>query len=345
MCVYVSQVEQVAIDSPATGTYTVSVTAKVLTESSSQAVSLVITSGGSVGSKTTSTVSSSFPSNELGCSSGQQMVTINLMDRGGDGWDSGNKYEIREGSSTGTLVQSGTMDGTVGADSYLSEVVCLNEGLIYDVRLIRDGSQSKDMTMDIPQCNVHLSRLSDWATLDLSVAGTCNPCTTDFSLGILLIGPQDPIPYGWKDPSSYILENNMNETVGVGTLATGVMSRHSYCLAAGTYYLEFDDVPSSDDFYDVPGSSQGVDQYRIALANCGGNSKNNDDTIDDKLFPVPRIRPGEAFTITIQGSSSCSYDISSDRNSDDDDGAGFTSQPVTSFILLMGLIIAGFLIL
>ncbi|CAE7600443.1 unnamed protein product, partial [Symbiodinium microadriaticum] len=329
----VNNVEQVSVISPVVGTYTVTVTAKVLSESATQAVSLVITSGGGVTGKATSVVLSSFTSNELNCPSGEQMLTIHLMDRGGNGWGSDNSYVISVASS-GSTVRSGTMDGSVGKDSYLTESFCLSEGIKYKVKLDRSGSNSKDMTLDIPACSIHLSRYMDEAILDLTSSGKCNECPY-FALDIMLLGPRVPIPYGWKDDSVYVLQNSSNATVAEGTLATGVMSRHTICLKTDEYHLEFNNVPSTDDYYSG-GSSEGIDQYRIALVNCGVASKNDDD-LYDVLFPEPMIRPGYAFTVTINGAL-CSYEYTLDKNGDEN--AAFTVQTSSAVVVLMGIVVS-----
>lgn len=323
-----------AIETPDVGTYTVEITAKVLTESVNQAVSVVITSGGSVTSSALSSVDTSFVTNELSCGSGFQMVTVNLMDRGGDGWGNNNDYEIRD-MEDNSLVESGDLNGDVGEDSYLTHSICLEEGKSYDISLIRDGSSSKDMTLDIPQCSVHLSKYTESAVLDLTTAGSCNRCDA-FLLEIVLIGPSEPIPYGWKDDSVYLLQNSSNFTVGEGTLATGVLSKHKFCLQNDVYRLEFNSVPNNDDFLQGQDMSEGIDQYRIALSNCG-EGRNNDDQFDDKLFPLPLIRDGDAFLININGNV-CSFDLTSDLSEDDD--AGYSRSDVTLLAMLLGLAVS-----
>ena len=262
------------------------------------------------------------------------MITVTLMDRSGNGWGSGNSYEIRVRSS-GAVVKTGTMNGAVGQDAYLTESFCLDKGVVYQAKLIREGSNSKDMSLDISQCAVHLSRYMDEAVVNLSDSGECNTCS-GYSLDVMLLGPRVPIPYGWKDSTVYLLQNSTNHTVAEGTLVMGVMSRHTLCLQGDEYHLEFNNVPNHDDYYGVD-ASEGIDQYRIALLNCGVPLKNDDD-LAQKIFPEPMIRPGIAFSITITSKTVCSYEYTSDKL--DDDNEAFASQRLSLVAMLFAVVLA-----
>jgi len=334
----VNNVEQVSVSSPVSGTYTVSITCKVLSQSISQSVSVVITSAGSVTGQTTSVVSSSFVSNELGCSSNEKMVTVYLMDNGGDGWGNGNSFEIVD--STGTTIETASMTGSTNDDSFSVHNFCLDDDETYTARLLTSGSKSKEMGVDIPQCSIYLSRWQSEDTLTLN-SGTCNQCTS-YNLGVTLVGPTSGVPYGWKDTSKYIVVDGATgngTTIMEGTLVTGILSTRDFCLPNGQYVVEFNDVPESDDF---EGGSDGVDSYRIALTNCNSAVRDNDELFDDDVYPVPMIPPGGSFTITLS-SSECTYEITGD-NVADSSGSARVLPSMQVILLISGLLTTALLL-
>jgi hypothetical protein len=250
----VNNVEQVLIPSPVTGSYSVILRSKVFTEIVNQPVSLIITSGGgTVTNKVITTTSSSYSNNEISCTSNQQMITLELLDHGGNGWGSGNSFVIQDFATESITYHTFTMNGDVGKDSYQEVSVCLTEGMKYVAKFIQNGSNKKEMSVTIPQCSVYLfgSDGDDVTSqiLDLTTSSVCNPCpsTTKYLLHTALYGPTEGIPYGWKSDSRYSLlqkiDANTSVVVTAGTLATGVKSSRDFCLASGVYYLEFDGVP------------------------------------------------------------------------------------------------------
>jgi hypothetical protein len=339
----VNNVEQVMISTPSTGTYSVVLRSKVFTEVVNQPVSLIITSGGTVSNKVISTTSSSYPKNEISCSSGQQMITLDLLDRGGNGWGSGNSFVIQDASES-TTYHTFTMNGDVGKDSSQEQSVCLTEGVKYVAKFIQNGSNKKEMGVTIPQCSVYLSSDVTSQLLDLTTSSLCNPCpSSKFLLNTALYGPAEGIPYGWKDDSRYTLLQSLdvNTTVVIttGTLTTGVKSSRNYCLGSGVYYLEFDGVPDNDDIY-VAGSV-GVSSYRIEVSNCGAypGTIATDDMFDDDLFPFPRVQPGHGFKITIHTGLTCSLQYVDDSREPvftDDDNAAVSFLHLTRGEMMIG---------
>lgn len=339
-----NNVEQVLISTPTTGNYLVVLKSKLFTEVVSQPVSLIITSGGYVQSKVTSVTSSSYSSNEIVCSSGQQMVTINLFDHGGNGWGSGNSFVIQNEDQTTTYLTF-TMNGDVGQDSYKETSFCLNEGVKYVAKFIQNGSNKKDMGVTIPQCAVYLSSYHTQDIIDMTTSAKCNSCPSNkFLLKAVLYGPTGGIPYGWKDDSKYSLFQQIDENTTLvtssGTLPTGIMSSRAFCLATGIYYLEFDNVPTNDDITD--GGSVGVSSYRIEITNCGTNVGSGDDMFDDDLYPYPRIAPGKGFMITVSSSLQCSLQFVDDSREpiggNDDDSGSVSVTKLTHQQLFIGMI-------
>lgn len=80
------------------------------------------------------------------------------------------------------------------------------------------------------------------------------------------------VPYGWKNPSHYEIEQidgpDSTKYIDIeGTLIASPYLSHLICLSNGTYIVTLDDVPESDDFIkdDEYGykSQVGVEEYRI----------------------------------------------------------------------------------
>lgn len=323
----INNVEQIKISTPSIGQYQVILSSKVFTATTSQAISLIITSPGYVSDKVISTISSSYPDNELSCGSGDQMISIELFDHGGNGWGSGNSFVIQDSSQTTTYFTF-TMNGEVGRDFFTEKKICLTEGMKYIAKFIQNGSNKKEMGVNIQQCQIYLSSQVTSQVIDLTTTSKCNICS-DFTLETILYGPPAGITYGWKDDSKYTLSRsiNVNETelVYVGTLTTGVMSYREFCLTSGSYYLEFDNVPTNDDYY--VGNNVGVSSYRISITTCGtgGDSKDN---FDDNFYPYPLVKPGLSFEITIDDNLDCSYKYVDDTHNpiyNDDDRNSATS--------------------
>merc|ERR1719498_1582600 len=102
----VNNVEQVTINTPVAGVYTVHVTGKLIVENPTQDVSVIITSGGSV--TDTTNVASVSDDDLNACAAGEILVSFTMLDNNGDGWGSGNTYEIRLASDN-SLVHSNSL--------------------------------------------------------------------------------------------------------------------------------------------------------------------------------------------------------------------------------------------
>lgn len=239
----VNNVEQAMIETPQVGTYVATITSKTFSENSgSQKVSVVITSGGSVTSRTIQSVTAASTAY---CSTGEQLITMNLLDRGADGWPSGTTYEIKD--SSGSVVKTGSLGSNPSQDFNFPVTFCLAASDVYSVGLLLpDGNdEAMDVGLEIPQCKVYLSYYQQNATLDLSTDTTqCNPCGTDealvsffFNDGFLLNH------YGWNRGSTYSLSHiyegdfeTGNETMQLkGTLLYGYVGWVDQCLSVGSY--------------------------------------------------------------------------------------------------------------
>jgi hypothetical protein len=241
----VNNVEQVSIPAPVTGEYTIVVTSHTFTESDTQAVSVVITSAGMVLTRTQG--STLTPGNQIGCSVGYSMVTLTLMDRGGNGWGTGNSYGIFD--SVGLIIRNGTMTSAIPGDIIAYESFCLLNAL-YSVRLFQDGDNLNEMGLEVDSCGVYLSEFSTTGSFNIDLTGRCNACN-GYELDVILIGSLYAVPYGWAQGSKYSVTGS-SVIYGVGTLVTGVSNTHKICVVSGilspaTYTLQLSGVPSTDD--------------------------------------------------------------------------------------------------
>jgi hypothetical protein len=240
----INNVEQAMVATPVVGTYLATITTKTFTENlGSQKASIVITSGGSVTSRDLTSSSSASTSS---CSAGEQLITMNLLDRGADGWPSGASYNIRD--SFNTLVKSGELGSDASQDFNVPVNFCLPSSDVYSVSLhLPEGNDdAMDVGLEIPQCKVYLSYYQINATLDLSTdVSQCNPCGAEempvslyFTDGVYLNH------YGWNRGSTYVLSkvpngnysNVDNDEVQLeGSLLYGYVGWIEQCLSAGSY--------------------------------------------------------------------------------------------------------------
>ena len=293
----VNNVEQVSISNPALGAYTVEVIGKTFWESSTQAVSLVVTSGGSVSAPTSASVDDNEAYFQMTCGSNEIMLSVRKLDSEGDGWNGGS-YSIVNG--TGAIVHTSTMGTAIPSDILEMDYLCVNKEETYTVEY---SGGSGGWGVEIDECMIYMSDSSTASqTLYFDSQSSCNTCT-DYSLHLLLVGSFYGIPYGWKDSSMYNLVNVLNESsVQAGTLATGMTSEHIYCLAEGTYKLDFKSIPSSDDALDDDYLANyfGVEEYQIQVDN------------------QEVINPSKYALITISGSTA-SVSVFADTEDDDHD--------------------------
>lgn len=308
----VNNVEQVAIDNPVVGTYTVEILGKTFWESPSQAVSVVITSGGSVGSPTTSVVSENEAYYQMTCNSNEVMLSLRKMDSEGDGWGS-LTYTVFDNSGGGTVL-SGTMSSAIPNDILSMDHVCVTKEVKYTVEM--SNLNAGGWGLEIDQCGVYMSDSSSGnQEFTFNSVGECNVCS-DYSLSLLLVGSLYGIPYGWKDHSMYSLESDSDDvTLSVaGTLATGMTDEHNYCVPEGFYKLRFNSIPESDDALDDDYLANyfGVEEYGIVVDNA------------------VMVKPTQYALITV-GASGIFVELFDDSSTDDgtgpnDDDTGFADD-------------------
>jgi hypothetical protein len=257
------------------GQYEIVVTSAYLV-SSTQSFSVIVT-GGILNfvSHTTSAVGTvSVDPND--CSESQRKVMLTALDHGGDGWGAGNSVQIT--NSANVVVFSATLTGGAGDDFQKEFAVCLAVGDDYTVTLLMTGSKSDEMGVEISPCHIYLSRYLTSSTFSITAtAGTfCGDCSGKYLLNLLLSGSLVGVPYGWNGNTHYALQKTPdNSVVYEGTLVTGILRRHLYCLSSGTWRLEFREVPLTDDFFDDDQMAGyfGVEEYEMILSNGGGGGR------------------------------------------------------------------------
>lgn len=283
------------IMTPSAGDYKVSLVSKVFTESDNQKVSLIITAGELVGTGPTTAVAidDDFVDNELSCAAGEAMLTVNLLDNFGDGWQEGCSIDIRR-ESDDVVVWSSTMEASVPRDAYVREVVCIPDGE-YSAVMVQTGDDSYEMGVEIDNCFVHLSATVLSAHISI-VNGTCNACS-DTVVTLHLTGSPYSIPYGWKGDTQYLLTSYEGRTEQ-GRLVMGINMDQRVCLANGEYHLVFDGVADEDDWIDDSSylapytDSIGIGEYRILVQEVNTGSPHS-----------VEISTTEALTIRVHNSA------------------------------------------
>jgi hypothetical protein len=301
----INNVEQVSLLSPGTGSgiWKIRVISDVLPESgdpsvtsySSQPFSLIISAGDLTVVTEGSYSNSSTSYNPHSCSDTQQLISMTLYDNGGDGWGSGNSYLITN-TTTGAVIQTGTMGSAIPSDLMVRSSFCLEFGS-YSVALLQTGAKTNEMSLEINQCHLYLSEYQPTGTISITSATDCNVCS-NYLLTMTLRGslygsmpPSPPpppllltpllsslsVPYGWKNSSHYTVTQTKGSPDAdpnsylllEGTLIASPFRDHSICLSDGTYVITMDDIPKSDDFltdddyYAYLQSEVGVEEYRI----------------------------------------------------------------------------------
>lgn len=265
-----NNVEQVSINSKGEGLYKVMVVSKMFTESDSQKVSLIVTAPTLEYTEPFSSraISYDYLSNEMNCSAGETMITVRLLDNGGDGWDAGDRFDIIR-TSDDFVMWSRTLDGNVTRDSNTREALCLPNG-DYSAVMIQSGDDSDEMGVEIDDCFIHLSDSSASASLVVE-NGECNTCA-GMVVTLSLTGSPFSIPYGWKDNTRYMLTNS-DDVNTYGSLVMGIEMDHRLCLPNGEYHLRFDSVADSDDWIDDESyyysmkDDLGIGEYLITVSN------------------------------------------------------------------------------
>lgn len=178
----INNVEQVHLANPTAGTgvWSVRVESDILPESgdpalpssSTQLFTLIISAGD------LSVIESNYLNmtsyNPHSCTDTQQLVSMTLFDNGGDGWGTGNSYQIID-TSDGSIIQSGTMSPSIPTDLMSRSSFCLDFG-VYNVSLIQSGPKSNEMSLEINQCHLYLSEYQPSGSISISSKTDCNPC-------------------------------------------------------------------------------------------------------------------------------------------------------------------------
>ena len=329
----VNTVEQVLIESPSvTSDYYIYVTSKVITENIFQKVSLVITGAGLTQvSRVVNVAPSRYPRNELQCADDEMMITARLMDRGGDGWESGDFLMIT--NHLAEVVSTTTMTSTVPYDLIKVESFCLPVGR-YELTLLTLGDDFEEMSVSVDECATYLAGsipAHHSAAVDVASDGngefTCNLCS-GATVPLLLVGSLYGFSYGWVDGVTYRVIDSRSSIVIEGTLATGIFEERQLCLADGEYTLSFY-VPADaeDDYFDddASGNVYGMEEYRIML--------NNNDIIN--------VDAGISFSVVngAMSNQTSVYEVNHAAGDDDDAVAELVIIIVVSIIVVIILIL------
>lgn len=183
----INNVEQVTIPNPSLGVWTVRIESDVLPESGdpddgtattspSQRFSTVISAAQLIVTESGRYVNMASYNPHSCPADTQQLVSMTLYDNGGDGWGVGNSYLITKLSDPSIVIQSGTMDSSIPNDLMLRSSFCLDFG-DYNISLIRGGSGTSEMSLEINQCHLYLSEYRPSGTISISAQNQCNLCS------------------------------------------------------------------------------------------------------------------------------------------------------------------------
>ena len=204
-------VERIVIDVPEVGEYKVTITSKIFPSGGSQTYGMVITSGGSVTSISTTDVTASdlnYESNRTVCEEGGMNTYVRFQ-----------LEDWQEGASWASLdFNIMSADGSVVVDSctfvpneelQVAEfnriyqcAFCLPRNTIYtasvDTDSVTTGSQVRVASS---QCNVFLSHYQQTQAVVLDADGNCNLCSDDDGLMTALmfanVTDDDYVDYSW----------------------------------------------------------------------------------------------------------------------------------------------------
>jgi subtilisin family serine protease len=261
-----NNVEQVLIQAPASGTYSVVVTSKSF--STTQKFSLIITSIGSVSTPVTSTVTPTQANFPKDCATGESQVTLFLFDQGSDGWGS-STYSLV--GSNSVFERSGALLAPTDGNIFVRETFCLTDG-DYNINLNLIGTNPEEVGLQVENCHLSLSSYSPSGSFSIS-NNACSFCS-DNSLDLNLVGSSYGIPYGWHGDSSFVIRNTLTLDEISGTMTVGILDTQSQCIPNGNYNITFDGIPASDDFLNddlVPFyGGYGIEEYEIQFS-CGSD--------------------------------------------------------------------------
>jgi len=263
-------------------------------------------------------------------SNGEMLVFVTAMDSAGDGWGT-NTYEIV--NSSGYVVESVSLSGAVPNDFYTTRSYCLPVG-DYSVELVDGGSSgATEMAVELGQCSLYLSEYKTSGEFSVTSAEDCNTCTI-YELNMLLIGSIYGVPYGWLGNTHYTITQTKGGSASyAGTLTTGMLLEHKYCLVDGTYRIEFAQVADDDGGFlddDFLAYYFGVEEYAIYLSDSDGMNV--------------ALAPPDYVVLTIENGESTSVSYNSDKSSDDDDNGlsdGAIAGIAISILVLLSGVVAG----
>ena len=342
-----NNVEQVFIPSPTSGDYTVVLTSKSITYESTQKVSVVITSVGSVSGPATGSVSSDVANYPLQCSGGQSQVTVLMVDKGTNGWGSDNRYRIIR-TSDSVEVKNGRLDSSSKGNFYEKDTFCLDDDS-YIAQLDLSGSRADEVGFSIHACDVFLNNLYTSDSFTLS-SNTCGACSEN-SMEIVLQGSEYGVPYGWAGDSSYTIKSDDAGVDIIGTLEVGIVDVRGFCFPDGVYNITFANVPGEDDWGgfndDVFEGYFGIQEYAMSFT-CGGEDVTlnmfscNDNTgkcVRINQLALLDLSGGDCDVLLITNTDTT-------PDSDDDDNSPFISGTILIVIIIGGVVVIGaFLVL
>lgn len=175
------------------------------------------------------------------CPENRHLVHMTAMDHGGDGWESGNSYSILK---SGIAIVSGTMSGSIGDDFLKDLSLCLDTGE-YTVQIIQQKGDEKDEIGFEINRQVYLSQFVTSGSFSVPPKSCSNP-----SLYLVLVGSLAGAPYGWNGGAHYVIQRTGKSENYKGTLVTGMVREHIYCLLDGKWEISLKHVPNNDDKYD-----------------------------------------------------------------------------------------------
>jgi hypothetical protein len=126
------------------------------------------------------------------------------------------------------------------------------------------------MALDIDECDLYLSQSKTSGNFSVASDYSCNKCS-DSDLNLVLWGSTFGVPYGWKNSTSYYIKiKSTGVFVATGSLDTGIVDTHDFCLPEATYEVGFTNVASGDDFIDDDyyRGYIGIEEYQIDLYSC-----------------------------------------------------------------------------
>ena len=283
--------------------YRVTVRANVLTESTKQKFSLVITSPSTDTSSSTVTppdfsagpvpvVATGLGAAENICAADELEVHVGMSSHLGIGWQGGSQYEVACPTCSPVYSHTASMNHSEALTQILQDdTLCLKEG-VYTVTLseaVSSDSSAPDKekypslgqtAVDIKDCYVHLQGMYS-TTQQLNVVEgpdgvlRCNYCNSTaqangerhFEVEVSMLGSiyGGRLSYGWENQTSYSFEDADGATLFTNTLNQGIYGVHRYCLVEGEYSFGFDSISADDDFNNLGTAAAGFVRYMYGV--------------------------------------------------------------------------------